>query len=167
MRVRRPPVTAGTLLITLLAVTVGGCVVRVTNPGGTTPDPNEPTAGTILVRIVNNTDQPLDPQIFVGLVADGVDALFDEANARTDLGVGNAGIILANSEDAISVDCTEPVYVATQGGIFGDDLSAPIGTGRETTLEQGRTLQCGDLLVFTFSRQGDALITSVTVTPQN
>lgn len=166
MRVRRSPVAASMLLITLLTITSGGCVIRLNSPGEATDDPNAATAGTILVRIVNNTDQPLDPQLYVGLVANGVEQLFTEANRRNDVGVGNVGVILANSEDALSVDCTEPVYVATKGGIFGEDLSNPTDTGRETILEQGRTLMCGDLLVFTFSAQGTSLITSVTVTPQ-
>lgn len=164
------PIHTFLALVTLLAA--GGCTVEVIpadpgsssgSPGGSPPAP--PT--TITVRIVNQTAKPLDPEIYAGPVSAGLNALFDPANQQTAFGVGGVGVMLGLSEASFPVPCTDPVLIATKGGAYGDNLADPIARGRQIVLEQGLNMECGDLIVFTFRASGEALITSVSVSPRD
>lgn len=169
MRVRKTRNSVRTFVAMAALLAPGGCVVEVipADPGsgslGGSPSA-PPTSFT--VRVVNQTAKPLDPEIFTGPVSGGLNALFDPGNQRTAFGVGGVGILLGLSEASFPVDCADPVLIATKGGAYGDNLADPIARGRQIVLEQGLNMECGDLVVFTFRASGNALVTSVTVSPQ-
>jgi hypothetical protein len=151
------------LLSLLLA---GGCTIQVGPPGSDQNTPNVPPT-TIMVKAINRTDKPLDPQIYVGPATGGLNGLFVAANKRTDFGVGGVGILLPDAEISISVACGEQVLIATRGGIFGDDLTAPDGQGQQFVLDEDLNLYCGDLVTFTFHNDGSELLTGFSVQPLN
>jgi hypothetical protein len=150
----------------LMAVCVGlavlGCTITIGPPEDTTPPPPI----TITVKLVNKTTKPLDPQIYVGSVSDGVDVLFAPANQQTGFGFAGLGLIEAGKDGSFTVGCDQHVYIATLGGIYGDDLSAPIAEGQQIVLEQNLSVRCGDVAQFTFTADGGELSTSVTIQPQ-
>ncbi len=139
-----------------------GCMVQI----GPQPTPPAP-ATTFTVHLVNHTGKPLDPQVYVGRVADGRAQLFASVNERTDFGVGTRGVLLANDQTQFDITCGEPVYVGTLGGIYGDNLNAPDGQGQMIILEEGASIHCGDSVTFTYSvNRSGALVTTYSVTPQ-
>ncbi len=142
---------AGVLLLS-------GCIVQMESER---PVP----ASGIAVRIVNETDQPLDPQVYVGPVSEGVRGLFERRYKRTDFGVGGIGVLLGNSDAVLTIACDGEVLIATSGGVYGDDLNAPAGEGQQVVLEQGLNVQCGDTVTFRFQAVGGALRTSYSVSP--
>jgi|GEM_PF-1858374 len=143
----------------------GGCTFSLGGDSGRDTPYIPPES--ILIKIVNQTGQPLDPQIYVGSVADGLDALFTSANKRTDFGLGGIGLLTDDvSKASFVLDCEE-VYIATRGGIFGPDLKAPTGRGQQYILEKDVNVRCGDVVTFTFAREGNTLRTSYAVETLN
>jgi hypothetical protein len=156
-------------LVPLLAA--GPCSVEIVpsggsggggNNGGNTPPPST----AITIRIINRTDRPLDPQIYVGPVSEGRDALFQGHHQRTDFGVGNVGILTAGTEGSFTVTCGDPVYIGTKGGIFGDDLTDPVGRGQQIVLQEDVNVRCGEIVTFMFNNTGNTLIGGFGVTPE-
>ena len=132
------------------------------NGGGNTPPPST----AITVRIINNTDRPLNPQIYVAPVADGADHLFDSANRQTHFGVGSTGVLTAADEGSFTITCGDPVYIGTKGGIFGDDLTDPVGRGQQIVLQEDVNVRCGEIVTFMFTNTGNTLIVGFGVTPE-
>ncbi len=160
-------------LVLVLALPAGGCflgdadsppteeeVVEDSEQGRGTP------ASDIVVRIINGTALPLDPQLFVAPVAAGRDAVFEEANARTDYGLGGVGVLLAGTQDTLSLGCDDMIFIATAGGVVGDDLVDPDAVGRPVILEEGVNVNCGDEVVFVFEQFGTRLLVSYDVGPR-
>jgi hypothetical protein len=148
----------------LAAMLMGGCTITVV-PGGDGNTP-PPTPTTITIRIYNNTTKPLDPQIYTGGDPNaGAAGLFVAANRRVGFGVGSLGIMEPRTSAAFTVECGQLRLCGTGGGAFGDDLLAPDGTGRQVMLEENVSVLCGDTLTFTFSAEGNKLITTYSVTP--
>lgn len=162
MHAQHTRVLIGTLLATILIATLGGCVIEFVPVDDGTTDP----ATTITVRIINNTNLPLDPQLYLGSPDGGVEGLFVAENKRTDFGVGTLGIMLARSDTSFTVDCGELGLIGTLGGIFGDDLQNPLGSGHQVVLQENVNVNCGDVVTFAFNAQGSTLITSYAVTLQ-
>lgn len=148
-----------------LLATGAGCSSSLTSDSGRDL-PEFPTRG-IVVKAVNATDQPLDPQFYVGPAADGANRLFVAANRRTDLGVGKVGILLPGQDDSFAVECDDQVLIGTRGGVFGEDLSDPEGRGDPVVLEEGLNIRCGELVTFTFRADGDQLQISLSVEPRS
>ena len=159
MRSSRLPFRGAALVALTVVLIGGGCIVRVV-PDDTTP----PAATTITVRIVNDTIFPLDPQIYIGPIAGGTEGLFVGANKYTDFGVGSTGVMLGGRDATFTVNCGELGLIGTLGGIFGDDLGEPLGSGRQVVLQEDLNVNCGDTVTFAFSAQGDTLITTFAVT---
>ncbi len=134
--------------------------------GGNGGDNTPPPTTMITVRIVNNTDRPLNPQVYVAPVAAGADHIFDAANRRTHFGVGSTGVLAAGTEGSFTITCGDPVFIATKGGIFGDDLTDPVGRGQQIVLEEDVNVRCGEIVTFMFTNDGNTLIGGFGVTPQ-
>jgi len=149
-------------LIAASCLAAGGC-----DRGLWSLDDNlPPTANAIVITAINRTEYPLDPEFYVGPLADGRDTLFSEANRRTDFGFGGLGLIEPGKQVSFSVTCGQPVYVATRGGIFGQDLTAPLDQGDMIILEQDVNVRCGQAVVFTFRASANQLLTSYSVAAQ-
>ena len=116
--------------------------------------------------MVNQTGKPLDPQLFIGPVSAGSTALFVPANKRTDFGFGGLGLLEANGTAQVTIGCDQVVFIGTQGGIFGDDLTNPVAQGQALALQAGLSVPCGDVLTFTYTAAGSTLRTSYAVAPQ-
>lgn len=119
----------------------------------------------ITVKIINQTDQLLDPQIYVAPAADGLDELFVAENKRTDFGFGGMGVVLPFTSVSLSVACGRDLLIATKGGVFGEDLSRPIGSGERLVLQEGLSVPCGALIELYFAPAGVELDSSYAVTP--
>ncbi len=159
-------VTTGRLagLAILAALLMGGCTVTVIPGGDANNPPTTPT--TVTIRIYNNTSKPLDPQIYVGGPVDGgATGLFIPDYRRIGFGVGSLGIMEAHTAASLTVDCGQLLLFGTAGGVFGDDLLAPDGTGRQVVLQENANVLCGDTVTFTFTSEGSKLITTYSVTP--
>jgi len=162
MRVRKTGVAIRTFLAAS-ALLAAGCTLQLAPDGAGHGTPSV-AASSITVKIINRTGKPLDPRVYVGRIANGLNGLFVAGNKRTDFGVGGVGILTPDTAVAsFSVACDEGVFIATQGGIFGDDLTAPLDQGQQFVLEEGLNVRCGDMVVFAFYSSGDALITSFSV----
>lgn len=154
-------------LVLLLALPLAGCVIQVpTGPSGTDGTGQQAPPTSIVVRIVNDTDRPLDPQIYVGPPGGAAGDLFVVANKRTDFGVGKLGTLLAKSETSLVLECGKVGYFGTAGGIFGDDLNNPAGGGRPITLQEGANVWCGGEVTIWFENNANTLITTFAVTSQ-
>ena len=149
---RLPSLAAGLL--------VAGCVITV-EPIDTQPS----TPTTITIRIVNNTNKALDPQIYVAPREVGAANIFQPQYLKTDFGLGNRGILAPRSDAVFTITCADQGLVGTQGGIYGDDLNNPIDQGRQVVLESGVSMQCGDYVQFRFDALLSELITTYSVTP--
>ncbi len=155
-------------LVPLLAA--APCTVEIVPSDGGNGDGNgdggPPPSTAITVRIINNTDRPLNPQIYVGPVAEGEDHLFDSANRQMHFGVGMLGTLSAGDEGSFTITCGDPVFIGTKGGIFGDDLTDPIGRGQQIVLEEDVNVRCGEIVTFMFTNDGNTLIVGFGVTPE-
>lgn len=152
---------ASALAVTLVA---SGCIVRV--PADTTDGSRLTVPATIEVRLVNDTDRPLDPQIYVAGINGSLEDLFSPANKQTKFGVGSLGTMLPKSETSLTLTCDETGYFGTLGGIFGEDLESPDGSGRQVVLQENINVECGDVVTFWFENAGNTLITTYAVTLQ-
>jgi len=150
----------GTLAATLLLT--AGCMFTLGSRDDEKQPPDVPPT-SITIKVVNDTDKPLDPEIYVGPVADGVDRLFRTANKHTSFGFAGLGVLEPRSQASSGVDCEGEVYIATRGGIFGDDLRDPLDRGQQIVLQQELSVHCGDVVRFTFSASGSNLTTSVSI----
>lgn len=162
MRVKMTRSSIPALLAVCAGLAVAGCTITI----GVPADGNPPAPTTMTVKVVNHTDKPLDPQIYVGSVSAGLDGLFAAANQQTSFGFAGLGLVEAGKEASFTIGCDQHVYIATAGGVFGDDLSAPIAQGQQIVLEQDLSVRCGDVAQFTFTASGDALHTSVSIAQQ-
>ncbi len=161
MRVRKTSAPTRACLTILVLFIIGGCTIRI----GRRDDEPPAAPTTIAIRIVNDTPYALEPQVFVGAIANGLSQLYRSTNQRSDFGLGARGLVEPGKQVTISTACDPPVYIATQGGIFGEDLNFPRGQGQPIVLEQNRNVYCGDLVTFTFSATGNTLRTSHAVEP--
>lgn len=151
----------------LLALPLAGCIIQVpAGSSGTDGTGQQAPPTSITIRIVNDTDRPLDPQIYVGPPGGAAGDLFVAANKRTDFGVGMLGTLLAKSETSLVLECGKVGYFGTAGGIFGDDLNNPTGTGRSITLQEGANVWWGGEVTIWFENDGDTLVTTFAVTSQ-
>lgn len=150
------------VLATLLGL-VAGCVVTVE------PDPDDgdggPNEGEILVRLVNATNVTLDPEIYFTDQAVSADQLFDASNKFTAFGVGTLGLLGDFDQAQFSVACSDARLIGTSGGLFGNNLNAPDGSGRAIVLTQELNIFCGGTLTLTYSRAGDGFTTTFDVEP--
>ncbi|MCK4341532.1 MAG: hypothetical protein KAY37_07415 [Phycisphaerae bacterium] len=162
MHVRMTPRSIPPIVAVAALLVAGGCVLRVVPA----EDDGTSSASAIKIKIVNATSKPLDPQIYVGSPEGGVEGLFVPENKRTNFGVGSLGVMLPQSETSFSVMCGELGLFGTQGGIFGQNLENPDGSGRQVVLQENINVQCGDLVTFAFSAQGNTLVTTYAVTLQ-
>lgn len=143
----------------------GGCPFQSRSDSGRDA-PRFPATG-IVVKVVNATDQPLDPQLYAGSTTGDPEGLFEPANRRTDFGVGHLGILLPGGEGLFAVTCEQHVLIGTLGGVFGEDLTAPQGQGDRLVLEEGLNVSCGDLVTFTFREDGNRLRVSLAIGPRD
>ncbi len=160
MRVRKTRNSIHTAARLVALLMIGGCSIHV---GRKDDSEQEAPPPGILIKMVNDTEFALDPQLYVGPVSEGLSELFRSANLQTDFGVGGRGLLAANSDAALTVPCDPAVFIATQGGAVGDDLDNPIGQGQEIVLEQDQNVYCGQMITFTFTASG---VTSFVVEPQ-
>lgn len=151
---RRLPLTLAACLAMALPGLMGGCVIQIT-PGGNGGNDNTTTPPQkITVRIVNEADTTLDPEVFVSATPATVDQLFAAGNKFTSFGVGTLGLLGPKSEDTVDVDCANVRVIGTHGGKFGNNLNAPDGTGQQIVLTQDLSIFCGGAVTFTFSNNG-------------
>jgi hypothetical protein len=159
-RMNRPLFRLSAGFVVLAAL---GCTITIDGSG----DGSQPPPGTaIRVFVVNDTTKPLDAEMFVGSIANGLDHLFDAANKRTDFGIGNIGILDAAGQGSFTITCADPVFIGTQGGAFGDDLRNPSGHGEQFVLQEGLSVRCGDTVTFVFTAAGNTLQVGVAVEPR-
>ena len=152
------------LLITLTGLATGGCVLSVIPDNGTGGTTTPPT--TITIQIRNQTGRTLDPQVYVGKPGETQDTLFTTAaNKQTGFGVGKLGVMVPGDEAVLTFKCDQLGFFGTAGGIFGDDLRTPLGTGQKYVFQQDQNVICGSIIVFTFTTNGSQLITSYGVSP--
>lgn len=146
-----------------ILATTTGCLQRVADDDSSASVvPN----AIITIKVINRTTLPLDPEIYIGPIADGKDNLFSDANKESDFGVGNRGVLLPDDEASFYVRCGDEVFVATHGGIFGEDLADPDGAGQELVLEEDVNVRCGDQITFVFDDAGNSLVTAYSVAPR-
>lgn len=162
MRGRKTQASIRTAVRIVSLLVVGGCTIHIgSQDGGQNVTPT-----SILIKMVNLTDTALDPQIYVGAVSDGLSRLYRASNHRTDFGLGGRGLVESGTDATLSLACDPVVFIATQGGAYGDNLDAPLGQGQPIVLEQNQNVYCGQKVTFTFSVSGGALTTTYVVEPQ-
>lgn len=147
----------GISLFTLAGLSGGGCVIDLSPGGGGGTD------GKITIIIRNTTSTDLDPEIFLSDVALSSDELLQDENKYTLFGVQSRGVLGPLDEETVELDCSDVRVVGTAGGIFGDDFTDPDGTGDQRLLSQSASFECGEVITFTFSRDGSGFSTSVDV----
>ncbi len=152
-----------------LTMNIGGCIIEFDplpsgGGGGSGGGGNaEPT--TITLRLINETGATIDPQIFVtGDAITDPDDLFVSGNAFTRFGVGNRGLLGDFDSDSISFDCTDARIIGTRGGLFGDDLENPDGTGTRRILGQDTNFECGETITLRFGVSRGVFVTTVSIT---
>jgi hypothetical protein len=142
---------------------LAGCVVTVSNDGGGNGSGQPPAPTTITVNIVNDTNVALDPQVFIAANNVSATDAFAPVNQFTDFGVGSLGILDANDSATLTVDCDAAAIIATQGGIFGNDLNHSDGQGQQIVLRQNESVFCGSTVTFTYTRAGSGFTTTFKV----
>lgn len=154
----------GVALALLAAAAMGGCVVTIDSTGGGDGGGGGGES-VITIRVINASGVTLDPQIYASANSVGVDELFNDGNKLTAYGVGTLGILGPASEDTFTVPCANARTIGTRGGAFGDNLNAPIGSGRQVVLAQDLSVFCNGELIFTFSGGGSSFTTTFDVNP--
>lgn len=151
-------------LATLLTLSaVAGCAFQIGDSDG---DAQTAPPSAIIVKIINNTGKPLDPQLYIGAASAGSQGLFTSVNKRTDFGFGGLGVLEAGATIELTVACDAALLIGTAGGIFGDNLNVPTGQGQSLVLDSSLNVPCGNVLTFTFTASGSTLRTSYSVTPR-
>lgn len=160
---------ASLLLSACCAALLAGCTVTI-------PDPNDNGNGnggggnppnTIRIRVVNNTNSTIDPDIYItGDAVTDAAQLFAPSRKFTRYGVGNRGLLGGRDSDEFTVDCSVARVLGTQGGLFSgadDDVDNPAGVGQQRILSQNLGFLCGDVIEFAYSRSGDTFTTTVSL----
>lgn len=159
----RPDTLARAAAAGMLAAALGsGCVITFepidnSNGDGSTP------ASTITVRVVNQTDVGLEPQIYFSASATTADELFVKSNLFTRFGIFGRGLIDRFSEDSFTVNCSDARLIGTFGGRFVDNSGEPQGTGTQRVLTQEVNFNCGERITFIYRRTGGVFVTSIAV----
>lgn len=155
--------------LAMLPLLFGGCAITITPGDNNGGDGNGDGDGTsepvITVRIVNDSDVTLDPEIFVSADPVTVDELIQAANKYTAYGVGTLGILGPRSADEFALTCSQARVIATAGGKFGDNLNAPDGFGRRIVLTQDLSIFCEGGVTFTFTARDGEYDTTFDVDP--
>jgi hypothetical protein len=148
----------------LVALLLGGCVVTV-DPidAGTNGDGEGAGADEITIRIVNNSNTGLDPEIYLASGPVTRDQLFTASRKYTDFGVLGLGVIAAHGSDSFTVPCSEARVVGTKGGSFGDKLTEPEGHGTERILSQDVQFFCDERITIFYVRAGGGFTTAIDV----
>jgi len=124
---------------------------------------------TITIRIVNATDNTLDPEIFLSDQPVSADELFTDAHKYTLFGVGRFGLLGGRDADRFEIDCTQARMIGARGkfggGDDGNDLTNPTSSDRRIVLTQDLSVFCGGRVTFTYSRSADGFTTSFDVSP--
>lgn len=169
MLIERTGTRIASLLVATVATLVAGCPAPVQS--GRTLEEFDvmytiPIEG-ITLKISNQTNTLLDPQIYVAPASGGVENLFTLDHKRTDFGFGGIGVVLPNSEVSLAVPCGQNALIGTLGGVYGDDLSQPVAGGVQAVLEEGVNVRCGALVEFIFTADDPnaVLTTGFAVTP--
>ena len=147
-----------------VAATGAGCVVTIDpidngNDNGN-PDPQD---GTITIRMVNNTNTGLDPELYLADGPVSVSELFVDSRKYVDFGVFGLGVVDSFSSASVTVNCAEARVLGTTGGTFGDTVQDPQGNGTQRLLSQELQYNCGDRVTFTYSRSSGGFQTNVEV----
>jgi hypothetical protein len=152
----------GIAALTGLAMTMSGgaCVIEF-QPNPNQPPRPEPTQ--ITIRLVNNSNVALDPELYVSPDAVSSDQLFQDVYRARNFGVAGLGILADFDSDTITVECAGARVIGTRGGRFGRNLNEPEGTGTRVVLAQDAQFSCGSRITFTFSRSGTGFSTSFAV----
>jgi hypothetical protein len=141
----------------------GGCIVVVpSEPNG---DPGSASPSPITVTLINITEHDLDPELYVAPGPISSEAqLFSPVFKVTNFrarglieGVSNPGSEIQRA--VLTFDCKNARYIATPGGVFGDDQSDPIGTGGPVILvnrrvDLGGDFDCGADIQIIYSTSG-------------
>lgn len=145
---------------------LAGCGVSIGSPngsgGGGDDDDRQSgdvAADTVLVAFANSTSIDVDTEFYASNepMTDVEAELFVPANRiQVGIGVAGTGILLAGTADAIEVSCSDNLVLGTTGGTFKDpDLGTALGMGDMRILSEGLVFDCGDVLTFTYSQDGD------------
>lgn len=154
--------TAG--LVGLLAL--GACTITV-DPADIDGGDSSP-AGVVTVRIINSTGHTLDPQIYIASEPVDLEHLFTRSCKYTDYGVGQLGLIAANTSDDFEIECDQIRVIGTLGGSFGggddkNDLTDPAGSGTQRVLTQELNFYCGERITLTYQKTSDGFLTETDV----
>lgn len=161
---RRSFLLRAVVLVGLAALLVGGCTITVDPVDmGTNGDGEGGAADEITIRIVNNSNTGLDPEIYLASGPVTRDQLFVASRKYTDFGVLGLGVIAAHDSDSFTVPCSEARVVGTKGGSFGDKLTEPEGHGTERILSQDVQFFCGEQITVFYGRAGDGFATAIDV----
>ncbi|GEM_PF-2400127 len=173
--IARRLVSSSLCMAGLIAMMPGSCMLTVSpgageSGGGAGSDPGNGTGTTITVRIVNDTPNTLDPEIYVAATSGQPADLFVAGNKYTDFGVGRLGILVAGGNASFTVDCDAAAMIGTRGGSFGggddgNDLNNPAGTGLQRVLTRELVFFCGDTITFTYHRDGEGFTTTFDLDP--
>jgi len=153
------------LTVALVPLSGGGCTITVGAFDGVSDDAPVEESGKIVVRVVNRTNVTLDPQIYVSAEPVTADELFASENKYTTFGVGTLGLLGGGGSDRFPLSCEQARVIGTQGGLFGDDLNNPDGSGRRIVLTQDYSVFCGGSVTFIYEREGDGFTTTYDVEP--
>ena len=150
----RQLLTQTACLVGLLTLSFGGCTITVDPTdldigGGSSP------TGVVTIRIINSTGHTLDPQIYIASEPVDLENLFAGNRKHTNYGVGQLGLIAANTSDDFEIECDLIRLIGTQGGSFGggddnNDLNNPAGSGTQRVLTQELVFDCGERITFTY-----------------
>lgn len=146
------------VLFAAAALLPAGCVIEIDPPPG---GGNGGPGPTVTIRIVNESDTGLDPQIFFSATAGTRDELFNPANKFTNFGVLGSGLLDRFSSDSFTVECSQARLIGTLGGSFGGNINNPEGTGTERLVAQDSFFLCGETITFIYRRSGAGFTTSV------
>lgn len=154
----------------LLGSQMGGCTITIDPPppppndNSNPPPPPPPPPTTVKIRLVNDAQVTLDPELYISPEGLGdVNQIFDLGNKYTHFGVGGRGLLVARDEALIELDCTAVRTLATRGGLFGEDLNAPVGAGQQRINYLDGSFLCGDTITFRYDGSGMTFTTTVTV----
>lgn len=138
-------------LVGLAVLLPAGCVITVEPTDGGEGGDGGGTTEKITVRIFNNTNTDLDPEIYISAEPITKDELFHKSNKFTEFGVFDAGVLGPRGIETFEIDCAQTRVIGTAGGRFESETN-PEQSDREIVLAQDLVFLCGDRITFIYSR---------------
>jgi len=166
---RRPFAVARAAMLAAACGVLAGCIVESTDmttesdadTDRPAPSSPAPPPSTVFVRLVNNTDVALDPQLYVSSEAVTAEELLDDSLKHTAFGFGTLGFLEPRGAVEVQLPCAELAVFGTAGGSFGVDLNAPEGAGQARVVRFGESILCGERVTFLFNRTEGGFATAL------